>query len=69
MSLTQTQTHTATLDYHEFFRRYPGARNPTDLNTKEKFLYACEIGWERHRAMERARKFGHPFTKPEYTND
>lgn len=50
-------------DFREFFHRYPDQENPTDLNTVQKWNFATEIGFDRLRAMQAARKQGEDFTK------
>lgn len=50
-------------DYFEFWKRYPGIKNPSDINCYEKYKFAMEIGWFRLRNMQSARKAGHEFTK------
>ena len=47
--------------YDDFFRRYPDLKNPTDLNTREKFEFAVKVGWENYCLMQRARKQGKEF--------
>lgn len=42
--------------YKEFFTRYPGVRNPTDLNDSRKYCYAMDIGYHNLRLMQSARK-------------
>lgn len=54
-------------DYEEFWRRHPAQKNPSDINTEEKFNFAMEIGWKRLRAMQQARKSGEDFTRRECT--
>lgn len=53
----------AMADYELFFDRYPYLKNPSDINCKEKFDFAMEIGWERFTEMQAARKAGLPFTR------
>lgn len=50
-------------DYEEFWRKNPEQKNPSDINTVEKFNFAMKIGWRRLRAMQQARKQGKEFTK------
>ena len=50
-------------DYEEFFRRNPEQKNPTDLNTPEKWAFATYIGYERYTAMQSARKAARSYTK------
>ena len=53
----------AQLDYEKFFKEFPNQRNPTDLNTPEKFKFAKKIGFQRYRAMQQARKQGEPWSR------
>lgn len=46
-----------------FFKKHPRQKNPTDINTEEKFKYATNVGWENFRLMQQARKAGYSFTK------
>jgi len=62
--------------YYSFFKRHPKAKNPTDLNTKEKYLYAMEIGYDLFKLMGTARKyhtkrnnFPYPWTHQAYWED
>lgn len=41
--------------YLVFFKRH-WQKNPTDLNTREKFEYAREISWDNYSLMQLARK-------------
>lgn len=49
-------------DYQDFFRKHPNQKNPSDINTEEKFNFAIKIGWKRLRAMQNARKARYNFT-------
>ena len=51
------------LDYRDFSVKYPGIKNPSDINKKEKFDFAMQIGWLRLRNMQAARKRGALYTK------
>jgi len=50
-------------DYERFWNKHPDQKNPSDINTIEKFNFAVSIGWTRLREMQRARKQGAPYTK------
>lgn len=52
--------------FQRWFKKHPTERNPSDLNTQEKFDYAMGMGFEKHRTMEYLRKQGAACTKPEY---
>lgn len=41
--------------YQRWFARC-SEKNPSDINSKEKYDFAAEIGWEQLQAMQRARK-------------
>ena len=53
--LTEAQQAQAQKDYETFFRLH-GQKNPSDLNTDEKWEYANRIGKQRYAAMLAARK-------------
>lgn len=62
--------------YRDFFRSHPGVRNPSEINSSEKWRFFADKGWGTLSLMTKARKFnteahGYPFpwTKPEYWED
>ena len=59
--------------FGEWFGKYPDVKNPSDINTELKFYEFVDMGWEKLRLMQKARKcnvrrFGYPFewTKADY---
>ncbi len=74
--LTKPEEQLAEELYRRWFVRYSDLKNPTDINSKEKFEYAFEIGWNNFSLMQKARKantvkngFPYPWTKPEAHNE
>ena len=64
--LEQQEQRKAKRLFEAFFQENPGAKNPTDINTKAKFDYAVRIGWESLHLMQKARKIntrknGYPY--------
>jgi len=62
--------------YGEWFAKYPGVKNPSDINCQTKYDHFMKAGWENLQLMQRARKsnvkkYGYPspWTKPEYWTD
>ena len=55
--------------YGRWFAKHPGVRNPTDINSQAKFLFAVEIGWEQFRSMQQSRKRGDEWSKWSYWED
>tara|TARA_R110002020_G_scaffold376130_1_gene587257 strand:+ start:3401 stop:3661 length:261 start_codon:yes stop_codon:yes gene_type:complete len=49
--------------YDYWFSNYPGIKNPSDINTSDKFEFANEIGWVKLSLMQAARKAGYEFTR------
>ena len=49
--------------YRLFFTTHPGQKNPTDLNTREKYEFMREVGYELFREMQCDRKRSEPWTK------
>ncbi len=64
-SVSLEQRNQAEEDYANFFNMHPSQKNPGDINTKETFEFAVEIGWERLRVMQACRKNGEAFTRPQ----
>ena len=54
--LTSVEQKMAKDLYYSFFKK-TGQKNPTDLNTPEKYHFAVEIGYELFRLMQLAREF------------
>lgn len=59
--------------YARWFAKYPTIANPTDVNSRAKFNFAVEIGWDNLALMLRFRKsnvkrtnYQYPWTKAEY---
>lgn len=59
--------------YRDFFRTHPGVRNPSDVNSSEKWHFFADRGWGTLSLMIKARKhhteangYPHPWIKPEY---
>lgn len=50
-------------DYEAFWEKHPEQKNPSDVNTQQKFNFSMSIGWARLRNMQAARKAGYDFTK------
>lgn len=62
--------------YCRWFAKYPTVKNPTDVNSRVKYDFAVQVGWEKLSLMLRARKantaangYPYPWTKPEYWNE
>ncbi len=62
--------------YELFFRENPSTRNPTDINSREKFDFFVRNGWDLLSSMQEARKQNtekngrpNPWTKLEYWNE
>ena len=55
IALTESDAKFAKELYLVFFKRH-GIKNPTDMNCREKFEYAVEVGWDNFSLMQRARK-------------
>ena len=45
IALTESDAKFAKELYLVFFKRH-GIKNPTDMNCREKFEYAVEVGWD-----------------------
>ena len=59
--------------YGKWFRENPKVKNPSDVNSSDKFNFAMDIGWPRLALMQKARKantgkygYPYPWTKWEY---
>lgn len=61
--ITNEEEQQARQDYLLFWERHPTQRNPSDINTKEKFDFAMEIGWRRLQVMQHFRKRAAAWTK------
>ncbi len=70
LNLTNRQQTQAQEDYGWFFMLYPDSKNPTDMNTQEKWDFVQAIGFERYSYMLAARKaktkYRLDFTKPDF---
>ena len=72
--MTREEIAIAKGSYRDFFRQYPGVRNPSEINSSEKWhFFADGHGWGTLSLMIKARKahqeangFPFPWTKPEY---
>ena len=53
IALTESDAKSAKELYLVFFKRH-GIKNPTDMNCREKFEYAVEVGWDNFSLMQRA---------------
>ena len=59
--------------FSDWFSKYPNIKNPTDINSRQKYDYFMKAGWETLQLMQKARKtnvgqYGYPspWTKAEY---
>ena len=53
-------------DYRTFFLLHPGQKNPTDVNTDQKWEFIGIVGRKRFAAMQAARKAGLSWTKAKH---
>lgn len=74
--MTPEETAIAKGSFRDFYREHPGVRNPTDINSSEKWHFYASRGWGTLSLMIKARKFNQtangfpfPWTKPEYWRD
>ena len=54
--LTAAEARIAKSLYRRWFSKNPGAKNPSDVNTKDKYGFFFELGWESLELCQRARK-------------
>lgn len=50
--------------FKEWFRLHPDQKNPTDLNTQEKWDWMMNKGFPAFRVMQQARKRGEEWSRP-----
>ncbi len=69
-------TATAKALHEEWFKQYPKQKNPSDMNTEEKYHFAIRVGWVKYKMMQTARKgnvartgYKYPWTKIGYWNE
>ena len=62
-NLTSNEVRQAEADYSQFFATYPDQKNPTDINTPQKWAFAQSIGMSRFSSMQACRKQSLAFTK------
>jgi len=68
-NLSEEEKVAAQALYEEFWERYPTQKNPSDINTLEKACFLMSKGFERIALMQRARKQGYDFTRPDDGSD
>ena len=54
--LNEQETKQARQLYCRWFAKFPKMKNPTDINSRSKYDFAVQIGWEKMRLMMTARK-------------
>lgn len=71
--LNEQETRQAQQLYCRWFAKFPKMKNPTDINSRTKYDFAMQIGWEKMRLMMTARKantdkngYPYPWTKADY---
>lgn len=55
--------------YAKFWKLYPHLKNPSDINRPEKATFLIMEGFERIALMQRARKLGYDFTRPDEADE
>ena len=54
--LTAAEARIAKSLYRRWFSKNPGAKNPSDVNTKDKYKFWFSLGWESLELCQRARR-------------
>jgi len=62
-NLTNEDEKKAKKLYEEFHKKYPDIKNPTDINSEEKYNFFMNKSYEELSLMQRARKQAYSFTK------
>jgi len=72
-AIVEMESMTANELFALWFEENPGAKNPTDINTLQKYEFAKRVGWDNLRKMNQARKantakngYPNPWTKADY---
>ena len=73
MLLNKKEERLAKSLFQEWFLEKNGGKNPSDVNTFEKYMFSIKKGWENLELMQRARKantdkngYPYPWTKREH---